>query len=45
MHDTIISRKRGEIFNKIKLAVNVGGTCDIKICDCNLQAKEKEENA
>jgi hypothetical protein len=25
MRDAIISRKRGEIFNKIELAMNVGG--------------------
>jgi hypothetical protein len=31
MRNAIISREREEIFNKIELVVNVGGTCDIKV--------------
>ncbi len=45
MCDAIISRKRGKIFNKIKSTMKVKGTCDIKICDHNLQANEKEWHA
>jgi hypothetical protein len=45
IRDAIISRKIEEIFNQIQSAMNVWGICDIKICDHNLQAKEKGGNA
>jgi len=36
MRDAIFARKRGKIFNKVKLIVKVGGTCDIKLRDRDL---------
>jgi hypothetical protein len=42
MHDTMLARKRGKIFNKNLIAMNVEGTCDIKLCDRNLHAKERK---
>ncbi len=42
MRDTILARKRGKIFNKIKLTMKVGGTYDIKLRDRDLYAKERK---
>ncbi len=36
VRDAILTRKRGKIFNKIKLTMKVGGTCDIKLHDRDL---------
>jgi len=34
--DAIFVRKRGKIFDKVKLIMKAGGTCDIKLCDRDL---------
>jgi hypothetical protein len=36
------AKKRGKIFNKNQIAMKVEGTCDIKLCDRNLYAKERK---
>ncbi len=36
MRDAILAKKRGKVFNKIKLTMKVGGTCDIKLRDRDL---------
>ncbi len=43
MHDAIISRKRGEIFNKIELAVNVGGLVTSKYAIVIYRPRKREE--
>jgi hypothetical protein len=42
MRDAMLTRKRGNIFNKNRIVMKVEGTCDIKLCDCNLYAKERK---
>jgi hypothetical protein len=36
VRDAILAKKRGKVFNKIKLTMKVGGTCDIKLRDRDL---------
>jgi hypothetical protein len=36
VRDAIFTRKRGKVFNKVKLIMKVGGTCDIKLRDHDL---------
>jgi hypothetical protein len=43
MRDAIISRKRGEIFNKIESIVNVGGLVTSKYAIVIYRARKKEE--
>jgi hypothetical protein len=38
----MLAKKRGKIFNKNQIVMKVEGTCDIKLCDCNLYAKERK---
>jgi hypothetical protein len=43
MHDTIISRKKGEIFNQIKLAMNVGGFVTSKYVIVIYRPRKRED--
>jgi hypothetical protein len=43
MRDTIISRKRKEILNKIELAVNVGGFVTSKYAIIIYRPRKREE--
>ncbi len=40
MRDAIFARKKGKIFNKVKLIMKVGGTCDIKLHDRDLKERK-----
>ncbi len=42
MRDAMPAKKIGKIFDKNQIAMKVEGTCDIKLCDHNLYAKERK---